>query len=132
MSGVFYGLELTCKSGLNGHSPTSHAGRRRPLVRRAYEIPEYSYHGLLVDRQRKDITPSPPPYHSGAGGVENMNDLENECCLRMARSLDAEAARTRGDSYLRKLVEEQAAKYRAHAANNSGPVREQPNRDELI
>jgi hypothetical protein len=61
-----------------------------------------------------------------------MNNLENECCLRIARSLDAEAARTRGDSYLRKLVEEQAAKYRAHAANNSGPVREQPNRDELI
>jgi hypothetical protein len=46
-----------------------------------------------------------------------MNNLEMNYCLNMARSLDAEAARTRDDSYLRKLLEEQAAKYRAEAAS---------------
>jgi hypothetical protein len=42
-----------------------------------------------------------------------MNHLESQFCLSMARFLDAEAKRTRDDSYLRKLLEEQAAKYRA-------------------
>jgi hypothetical protein len=53
----------------------------------------------------------------GAGGVEIMNNLDLKYCLTMASSLDAEAARTRDDSYLRKLLEEQAAKYRAAATN---------------
>jgi hypothetical protein len=47
---------------------------------------------------------------------EDMNKIEMKYCLNMARSLDAEAARTRDDSYLRKLLEEQAAKYRADAS----------------
>jgi hypothetical protein len=46
-----------------------------------------------------------------------MDNSEVKYCLTMARSLDAAAARTRDDSYLRKLLEEQAAKYRAQAAN---------------
>jgi hypothetical protein len=45
-----------------------------------------------------------------------MNNFDPRYCLGMARSLDAAAARTRDDSYLRKLLEEQAAKYRADAA----------------
>jgi hypothetical protein len=44
-----------------------------------------------------------------------MNNFESQSCLSMARCLDAEAARTRNDSYLRKLLEEQAAKYRAQS-----------------
>jgi hypothetical protein len=44
-----------------------------------------------------------------------MNNVDLKYCLTMASSLDAEAARTRGDSYLRKLLEQQAAKYRAAA-----------------
>jgi hypothetical protein len=44
-----------------------------------------------------------------------MNDINTKFCLSMARCLDAEAARTRDDSYLHKLLTEQAAKYRADA-----------------
>jgi hypothetical protein len=44
-----------------------------------------------------------------------MNTLHPESCLSMARCLDAEAARMRDDSYVRKMIEEQAAKYRAAA-----------------
>jgi hypothetical protein len=65
----------------------------------------------------KNDTPSPPPDLIGAGGVGNMTNSEVKFCLSMARSLDAAAARTRDDSYLRKLLEEQAAKYRADAAS---------------
>jgi hypothetical protein len=54
--------------------------------------------------------------HLAASGVKNMNNLGSQYCLTMASSLDAEAARTPDDSYLRKLLKEQAAKYRAAAA----------------
>jgi hypothetical protein len=47
-----------------------------------------------------------------------MNNFQSRYCLSMARFLDAEAARTRDGSYLRKLLEEQAAKYRADALSN--------------
>jgi hypothetical protein len=43
----------------------------------------------------------------------------------MARFLDAAAARARGGSYLRKLLEEQAAQYRARSwpgIADAGPV----------
>ncbi len=41
--------------------------------------------------------------------------IDTKICLRMAQSLDTVAARMRDDSYLRKLLEEQAAKYKASA-----------------
>jgi hypothetical protein len=47
-----------------------------------------------------------------------MSHFGSQYCLSMARFLDSEAARTRNGSYLRKLLEEQAAKYRADAAGN--------------
>jgi hypothetical protein len=46
-----------------------------------------------------------------------MNDINARICLNMARCLDAEAERTRDDSYLQKLLKEQAAKYRTDAAS---------------
>jgi hypothetical protein len=53
-----------------------------------------------------------------------MNTFNVRYCLSMARSLDAEAARTKDDSYLRRLLEEQAAKYRADAAiTDASPTR---------
>jgi hypothetical protein len=45
-------------------------------------------------------------------GIEDVNKLKAQYCLNMARSPDAQAARRRDDSYLRKLISEQAAKYR--------------------
>jgi len=48
-----------------------------------------------------------------------MGDIDKNYCLGMARSLDAKAARTRGGSYLRKLLEDQANKYRADAAQRA-------------
>jgi hypothetical protein len=78
---------------------------------------DHSYDaGLLDDRLRKDNTPTRADY-LGASGVKNMNKLDSKYCLTMASSLDAEAAGTRGHSYLRKLLVEQAAKYRAAAAS---------------
>jgi hypothetical protein len=48
-----------------------------------------------------------------------MSNIDEKYCLRMARSLDAKAASTRDDSYLRKLLEDQAAKYRTDAGKRS-------------
>jgi hypothetical protein len=53
-----------------------------------------------------------------------MHIINVRYCLSMARSLDAEAARTRDDSYLRKLLLEQSAKYRADAeSTDTSPTR---------
>jgi hypothetical protein len=49
--------------------------------------------------------------------IQNMNDADTRTCINMARSLEAEAARIRDDSYLQKLLKEQVAKYRADAAS---------------
>jgi hypothetical protein len=48
-----------------------------------------------------------------------MSNIDKKYCLRMARSLDAKAASTRDDSYLRKLLEDQATKYRTDAGKRS-------------
>jgi hypothetical protein len=48
-----------------------------------------------------------------------MSKIDKKYCLRMARSLDAKAAGTRDDSYLRKLLEDQAAKYRTDAGKQA-------------
>lgn len=57
-----------------------------------------------------------------------MSNNDKKYCLRMARSLDAKAASTRDDSYLRKLLEDQATKYRTdagkRAAGGSGVTRQ--------
>jgi hypothetical protein len=45
-----------------------------------------------------------------------MDNLKSPTYLNMARSLDAEVARMRDDSYVRKVIEQQAAKYRSAAA----------------
>jgi hypothetical protein len=47
-----------------------------------------------------------------------MNNFESQRCLNMARSLDAEATRMRDHSYVRKMIEERAAKYRTDAATS--------------
>jgi hypothetical protein len=44
-------------------------------------------------------------------GIEDLNKLKAQYCLNVARSSDAQAARMRNDSCLRKLISEQAAKY---------------------
>ena len=48
-----------------------------------------------------------------------MSNIDEKYCLRMARSLDAKAASTRDDSYLRKLLEDQATKYRTDAGKRA-------------
>lgn len=57
-----------------------------------------------------------------------MSNNDKKYCLRMARSLDARAASTRDNSYLRKLLEDQATKYRTdagkRAAGGSGVTRQ--------
>jgi hypothetical protein len=45
-----------------------------------------------------------------------MYNFQSPTDLNMARSLDAEVARMRDDSYVRKVIEEQATKYRSAAA----------------
>ena len=50
-----------------------------------------------------------------------MSNIDKKYCLRMARSLDAKAASTRDDFYLRKLLEDQAAKYRTDAGERERP-----------
>jgi hypothetical protein len=62
------------------------------------------------------------PYHTAIRGVEYMNDTDTRYCLSMARSLEAEAARMRDNSYPRKLLQELAAKYRADAAGKCPPA----------
>jgi hypothetical protein len=47
----------------------------------------------------------------------NVTDINTIICLSMAHSLDTAAAHMRDDLYLRKLLEEQAAKYRADATS---------------
>jgi hypothetical protein len=71
-----------------------------------------------ADHRRREVIRiiDPAAVASGASGVEIMNNFEPEYCLNMARRLDAAAAGMRDNSYLRKLLEEQAAKYRANAA----------------
>jgi hypothetical protein len=73
---------------------------------------------LLAYRQRNDTTPMTLPYQTGAGGAQTMNNSELQYCQNMARYLDMEVTRTRQDSYLRMLLQEQAAKYRAVAGDN--------------
>jgi hypothetical protein len=65
-----------------------------------------------------NTTPIILPYQTSAGGAYTMNNSELQYCLNMARCLDEEATRTREDSYLRMLLQEQAAKYRAVAGDN--------------
>jgi hypothetical protein len=48
-----------------------------------------------------------------------MSNIDKEYCLRMARSLDAKAASKRDDSYLRKLLQDQAMKYRTDAGKRA-------------
>ena len=48
-----------------------------------------------------------------------MSNIDKKYCLRMARSLDAKAASTRDDSYLRKLLKDQATKYRTDAGKRA-------------
>jgi hypothetical protein len=76
---------------------------------RNFRVPVYRR--LLVDR-RSEASAEP-----STAGVIKMNDINTRICLNMARCLDAEAERTRDDSYLQKLLKEQAAKYRTDAAS---------------
>ena len=52
-----------------------------------------------------------------------MSNIDENYCLRMARSLDAKAATTRDNSYLRKLLEDQATKYRTDAGKRAAAGR---------
>ena len=46
-----------------------------------------------------------------------MDQFDSDFLLGVARSLDARAARWHSDSYMRKLLEEQAARYREAASS---------------
>jgi hypothetical protein len=109
-------FRINLQSGVDGHNQGLRAGRRFASFCCAYGISKYRITACLSIDVANSTMPSPPPYLIGARGVGNMDTSEVKYCLTMARSLDAAAARTRDDSYLRKLLEEQAAKYRAEAA----------------
>ncbi len=48
-----------------------------------------------------------------------MSNIDEKYSLRMAGFMDAKAANTRDDSYLRKLLEDQATKYRTDAGRRA-------------
>jgi hypothetical protein len=94
------------------------------LVRRDYDILEIRITVCLWLDDANTPRQVLPPIISAQAELKSMKIINVRYCLSMARSLDAEAARTTDDSYLRKLLEEQAAKYRADAEiTDTAPTR---------